>query len=152
MLVHMKTSTALPVLIVDDNFAFRSGLRSLLESDWRNFQVLEAANGSSARAVLNKQHVALALVDVHLQYEDGVSVAAALRKAYPQTVIILMSDLSEKRLALLARRAAVVGYLPKYLRATLLIDTIYHFAEQGAPSIQPNPSGQQYNPPSPYCS
>ncbi|MBS2036932.1 response regulator transcription factor [bacterium] len=99
------------VLLVDDHAAVRSGLRMLLESG--GFTVLEAADSAQTFHQLEQQRVDLVLLDSQLENEDGIDLAAALRRQHrelPLAILTMHSDLVQVRRAV---AAGANGYLLK---------------------------------------
>lgn len=67
------------ILIVDDTALNRAMLSSILE---QRYQILEAANGVEAIAILKEQHeqIALVLLDIVMDQMDGFDVLAVMNK------------------------------------------------------------------------
>jgi CheY-like chemotaxis protein len=84
------------VLIADDNPAIRMLLRAALEE--RGHRVLEAASSKEILWLLESERPDVLLLDVCLGNEDGVAVAASLRRQlrYSSVRILLMSGSSGK--------------------------------------------------------
>jgi DNA-binding NarL/FixJ family response regulator len=102
-------------LLVDDHLAVRSGLRLLLEKS--NFIVHESSDGASAAQILTQTQIHLALVDSQLEREDGIEIAASLRKNNPALRIAMLSMHSQPEKVRRAVRAGVNGYLLKHAEA-----------------------------------
>ncbi|WP_438014620.1 response regulator [Sorangium sp. So ce315] len=64
------------LLVVDDDAGIRECYRMILEP---RFTVLEAENGREALALLAREAVALAIVDVHMPVMNGVELIRAMR-------------------------------------------------------------------------
>ncbi|KYF70007.1 hypothetical protein BE11_03935 [Sorangium cellulosum] len=64
------------ILVVDDDAEIRACYRMILEP---RFTVLEAENGRDALALLAREGVALAIVDVHMPIMNGVELIRAMR-------------------------------------------------------------------------
>jgi two-component system, OmpR family, response regulator len=79
------------VLIADDNPAIRILLRAALEE--RGHRVLEAGSSTDIVWMLESERPDVLLLDVRLGDEDGVAVAAGLRRQlrYSSVRILLMS-------------------------------------------------------------
>ena len=75
------------VLIVDDEKDIRRALRIYLQGE--GYNVLEAANGAEALALLRQQDVQLILMDVMMPVMDGVETTAQLRQFCNAPVIFL---------------------------------------------------------------
>ena len=78
---------AAEILIVDDEPDIRQLLRVYLKA--QGFQISEADTGAAARRQLESQRPDLALVDLGLPDEDGLSLIRNLRQRYQLPIIIL---------------------------------------------------------------
>lgn len=78
---------AAEILIVDDEAEIRQLLRIYLGA--QGFRVSEADTGAAARRLLERQRPDLALVDLGLPDEDGLSLIRNLRERYQLPIIIL---------------------------------------------------------------
>lgn len=78
---------AAEILIVDDEAEIRQLLRIYLGA--QGFRICEADTGTAARRHLERQRPDLALVDLGLPDEDGLSLIRNLRERYQLPIIIL---------------------------------------------------------------
>ena len=78
------------ILVVDDE----PGVRELLEEYFgsHGYTALGAENAAAARAIAARQTVDLALVDIHMPGEDGLSLARHLRERYAGIAIIMLTS------------------------------------------------------------
>ena len=77
------------ILIADDEAEIRDLLRLYLENS--GYDVLEAADGLEALAVLEKEHVDLAVLDVMMPRMDGFSVLAQMRADGNETPVLFLT-------------------------------------------------------------
>ncbi len=77
------------ILIVDDE----AGLREVLEEylNARGYTALSAENAAAARTLCAKHAIDLAILDIHLPGEDGLSLARHLRERYKMGIVMLTS-------------------------------------------------------------
>ena len=80
------------VLIVDDETGVREVLEEYLSA--HGYNVLGAESALAARAIAAKQQVDLAVVDIHMPGEDGLSLARHLRERYTGVAIIMLTSAS----------------------------------------------------------
>jgi DNA-binding response OmpR family regulator len=77
------------ILIVEDNEILREELALYLGSDqWR---VRAAADGLQADELLLEHDADIVILDLNLPMEDGLSIAARLRRSYPNMGIIMLT-------------------------------------------------------------
>jgi two-component system phosphate regulon response regulator OmpR len=80
------------VLIVDDEAGVREVLEEYLSG--HGYTVLGAESALAARGVAAKQQIDLAVVDIHMPGEDGLSLARHLRERYAGVAIIMLTSAS----------------------------------------------------------
>ncbi len=83
----MSTADRQTILIVDDEPEVRALLRTGLEGE--GFQVLEAADGRQASAIVERVPISLVTLDLKLGGEDGLKVARELRAAKNVPIIMI---------------------------------------------------------------
>jgi DNA-binding NtrC family response regulator len=76
-------------LIVDDEKEIRVFLRQLVEREGHD--VLEACDGFEALAVLDREEVGLAVVDLVMPHMNGVELMQRMQKEFPDTKIVTVS-------------------------------------------------------------
>jgi two-component system phosphate regulon response regulator OmpR len=87
------TAAPTPLLVVDDE----PELRGLLAEYFgrHGFAVRSAAGAAEARALLAGQPPALALLDINMPGENGLSLARWLREAHPGVAIVMLTTAGE---------------------------------------------------------
>jgi DNA-binding NarL/FixJ family response regulator len=102
----------LRVLVVDDHEVVHWGFRVLLgEQPWVA-RCLSARSGEEALALLPGLRPDVALVDLFLSGESGADVCASIRRASPQTRVLLISG-SGRMSPAAARAAGASGFVSK---------------------------------------
>jgi DNA-binding NarL/FixJ family response regulator len=107
----------LRVVIAEDAALFREGLTRLIES--RGHQVVcSVADGTALVAAVTRHHPDVVVADVRMpptHTDEGLRAAIEVRRAYPRTGVLVLSQYIETRYAarLLEDNAAGVGYLLK---------------------------------------
>ena len=89
----MPDTTPPTVLLVDDE----PELRALLaEYFGRNgFEVMQAENAAAARAVVAERVPDVAVLDINMPGENGLSLARALREAHPRLAVLMLTTAGE---------------------------------------------------------
>ncbi|MCC3767399.1 response regulator transcription factor [Streptomyces sp. UNOC14_S4] len=104
-------------VIAEDSVLLRVGLVKVLEMG--GFQVVAAVGDAEALLTAVEEHRPdLALVDVRMPpgfTDEGVRAALVIRRSWPRTAVVLLSQYVEERYAadLLAANTSGVGYLLK---------------------------------------
>jgi putative two-component system response regulator len=113
-----KTATA-AVLFVDDYEAMRTFVKAVLERN--GYRCTAAANSAEARKCLGEQMFDLAVLDVTMPGESGLSLAKSIRTDYPHTAVMMATAIDDLRTADSALKAGVYGYLVKPFEANQLL-------------------------------
>jgi two-component system response regulator DesR len=106
------TDAQLRVLVVDDHDVVQWGFRVLLERQSWVERCLAATSGPEALAIAERARPHVAIVDLFLGAESGAEVSEGLRKASPQTRVLLVSGAGSISPAA-ARAAGASGFVSK---------------------------------------
>jgi two-component system cell cycle response regulator CpdR len=112
------------ILLVDDEETVRSSLKRGLEID--GHAITTAVDGSDALDRLNEANGAfdLVLTDIRMPIMDGIALALAVKRDYPDLPILLMTGYADQRERAKGLQAIVADVLTKpfslaELRATV---------------------------------
>jgi two-component system response regulator FlrC len=106
-----RDTKPLPVLIVEDDGALREALGDTLKlAGW---DVLGAADGEAALALLAKYRVGLVVSDVQMKPMDGRALLLEARRRHPEVPVLLMTAWGVIEHAVEAMRAGACGYITK---------------------------------------
>jgi DNA-binding NarL/FixJ family response regulator len=115
------------VLLADDHFVVRQGLRSLLEHG--GFEVVgEAADGHEAAQLARTIRFDVGVLDVCMPRMNGIETAREILSISPQSRVVMLTVLAEERQIAAAFRAGVRGYILKTQAADELIHAIREVA------------------------
>jgi putative two-component system response regulator len=107
------------VLIIDDEEALRRSTERLL-GGW-GYSYRGAADGASARELLQKESYSVALLDINMPGESGIDLLAHIRSHHPATAVVMLTGQDDPRLATHAIEIGAYGYLVKPAKATELL-------------------------------
>ncbi len=128
--------SSIRALIVDDHPVTRDGLRTALELSDDVSIVGEAGTGEEALERVGELHPDVVFMDVRMPGIGGIEATREIRKASPDTHVILFT-VDESRTAITeAIQAGVSGYLLKDASAEELVDAAKH-ALEGKAVIHP---------------
>jgi two-component system response regulator FlrC len=102
---------ALPVLIVEDDGALREALTDTL--GLAGWDVLGAADGEAALALLAKYRIGLVVTDVQMAPMDGRALLAESKRRHPEVPVLLMTAWGVIEHAVDAMRQGACGYITK---------------------------------------
>ncbi|HHK5614647.1 TPA: response regulator [Bacillus paranthracis] len=125
------------VLIVDDHFVVREGLKLIIETS-DSFQIIgEAANGEEALSFIEKKKPDIILMDLNMPKMSGLETIEALNKKQNHTPIIILTTYNEDELMLKGIELGAKGYLLKDTDRENLFRTL-EAAIRGEILLQPN--------------
>jgi DNA-binding NtrC family response regulator len=110
------------ILIIDDEPGLRKGLGRVLEL--KNFIVLEAGGGAEALAVLRREDIDLALLDLKLEGESGLDVLKRLKAEEPLLPVIMITAYGNIRSSVECLKAGAINYISKPIDGELLVSLI----------------------------
>ena len=116
----MYTNSTVSVIIIDDHPVVLEGFTSLL----RNVEGISVTgcftSAAEGLAHLAKYPVEILLLDINLPDRNGIELCAEIRKQYPATRIIIISNHSERGMITRLLQEGAAGYLLKNASATEL--------------------------------
>jgi CheY-like chemotaxis protein len=98
------------VLVIDDEAVIRLMFRDLLG---REYDIVEAATGEEALAIITTKQFDLVLADKNLPGVSGLDVAAEIRRLYPHVKLMLMTGYPSLVTAQQSVELGLVDYLVK---------------------------------------
>ncbi|KAB2454393.1 response regulator transcription factor [Bacillus sp. CH126_4D] len=125
------------VLIIDDHFVVREGLKLIIETS-DSFQIIgEAANGEEALSFIEKKKPDVILMDLNMPKMSGLETIEALNEKQNYTPIIILTTYNEDELMLKGIELGAKGYLLKDTDRENLFRTL-EAAIRGEILLQPN--------------
>ncbi len=109
------------ILIVDDEDGVRSSLEGVLEDD--GFDTRGVASGEECLALVTTRDFAIVLLDVWLPGMDGLQVLEEIRKASPDTIVVMISGHGSIETAVRATKLGAFDFVekPLSLEKTLVV-------------------------------
>jgi len=106
-----SVSARATILIVDDE----PGVRDVLEEYFgaHGYATIGAEDAAAARAVAATQPVDVALIDIHMPGEDGLSLARHLRERYANTAIVMLTSAGTVVDRIVGLEMGADDYVPK---------------------------------------
>jgi len=103
----------LRILIADDHFLIRKGLRQLLEEKLPTLRVDEAEDGFRTLDLARERHYDVIVLDISMPGKDGLDLIRDLKDIDPATHVLILSIQPEEQYALRAFRLGASGCLNK---------------------------------------
>lgn len=122
------------VLIADDHPVYLLGLRTLLQSRNDLYQIEhEALNSDQVMMKLSELPVDIIITDLSMpgkRFPDGLTMIQTLARRYPQSMIVVVTMITNPELLTSLRRCGVHAILSKNSLSTNLVQTL-HSMQQG---------------------
>lgn len=119
------------VLLADDHTLLRKSLKTLLQAAQPKWVLREAGNGKEAIELINEFHIDVVLLDLRMPVMNGIEAARIIKKKYPQTKIIILTQYEEQSLILHFIKLGVNGFLLKNCELDELADAIKQVYYEG---------------------
>jgi DNA-binding NarL/FixJ family response regulator len=113
------------ILLADDHPVVRSGLRALLEAEPRMTIRGEASDGRAAVSMARKLEPDIAILDISMPELNGIEATRQIRRACPQTEVIILTMHDSDSLISEALEAGVRGFVLKSDAATELLSAVH---------------------------
>ena len=117
-------SDPIRVLIADDHFIVRQGLRLILNTADDIELVGEAADGAEALQLTAEYRPQVILMDLRMPIMDGLTAIAQLRQDHPEIAVVILTTYNEDEMMLRGLQLGARGYLLKDTQRDTLLNTI----------------------------
>lgn len=132
------------ILLVDDHNLFRSGIKSLLESQ-DGFEVVgEASDGLDGVKRAKQLKPDVVLLDLHMSGTSGLEVLQILTDDMPEIEVLMLTVSEDAQDLMQALRSGARGYLLKNIEIDFLVDSIRR-AVKGESVMSPQMSAALVN-------
>jgi two-component system, NarL family, response regulator LiaR len=112
------------LLIADDHWVVREGLRMYLSRD-PGFEIVgEADNGETAVQLAKDRRPDVVLMDLVMPVMDGITAIQAIRAEAPGVEVVALTSVLDDELVVVAVKAGAIGYLHKDARGEELKEAI----------------------------
>lgn len=116
----------LKILIADNHQMFREGLESLLLQKVSYIKRLrQASNGGDVISMLAKEEVDIVFMDIHMPVMDGIEATKEVVKLYPETKVISVTMLEDRKSIVNMFNAGAAGYILKNTSFKEIEEAIY---------------------------
>ncbi|QCP05009.1 DNA-binding response regulator [Brevibacterium sp. CS2] len=124
-------TSAITVLIADDEHLIRSALATMLDLEDDITVLAQAATGDEAVALARSAPVDVALLDLQMPGLDGIETAQAIRRDHPDTAILIVTSHGRPGYLKRALEVGARGFMPKTAQAGDLAAAIRTLASGG---------------------
>ncbi|MGE0155853.1 MAG: sigma-54-dependent transcriptional regulator [Geobacter sp.] len=106
------------ILIVDDEAFIRENVQRVLTED--GYRVLEAANGQQALELIAAEEIDLALLDLNLGPDNGLTLLSSFKELSPELLVIIITGYGSVESAVDALKLGAFDYMKKPFKADAL--------------------------------
>ena len=118
------------VFLVEDEVIIRHGIRDNINWEENGFSFVgEAGDGEYAYPMILKTEPDILITDVRMPFMDGLELSRLVKKALPDTKIIILSGYNEFDYAKEAIKIGISDYLLKPITSTNLIEALKKVAD-----------------------
>lgn len=121
------------VLLVEDEFEIRKGIRYLIDWERYGFEVIgEAADGEQALEIIEQKEPHIVLSDIRMPNMDGVQLTKVLQMQYPSIKVIILSGYSDYDYVRTCFQYGAVDYI---LKPMLTAEVLSQLLEKTAKAL-----------------
>jgi DNA-binding NarL/FixJ family response regulator len=112
------------LLIADDHPIFRSGLKSILEENFKNATIIECKNGYEAFEGIKLEKPDISILDINMPEIDGLELCNLVIKENLSTKVIILTMYKDGEMLKKAFHLGAFGYLLKDFATIEIIECI----------------------------
>lgn len=101
------------ILLADDHYIVRQGLKQVLADKFEGFVFGEASNGNEALQLVWNEHWDILLLDISMPGRGGLDTLKEVNRAKPKLPVIILSMHSEDQFAVRALKLGAYAYVRK---------------------------------------
>ncbi|MBA7597894.1 Protein-glutamate methylesterase/protein-glutamine glutaminase [subsurface metagenome] len=119
-----KATKRIKVLIVDDHWVVRDGIKSVLELQ-NDIEVIgQAENGKDAVKKVGELSPDIVIMDIVMPEMNGLEATKQIYKEYPRTRVVMLSQYDDEENILAAEQIGAYGFIPKRAASAQLVNAI----------------------------
>ncbi len=131
-----KSKTKIRILLADDHYIVRAGIRQLLESAKDIEVIAEAGDGEEAQALIQKHKPDVAVLDIQMPKASGIEVTRWVRSHLPEVGVLILTAYDDEPYVMAVLQAGANGYVLKTAKTEELIQAVRD-AHEGKSALDP---------------
>ncbi|HUV52442.1 MAG TPA: response regulator [Dehalococcoidia bacterium] len=134
-----RATRRIRVLIVDDHWVVRDGLKSVLELQSDIEVIGQSENGKDALQKVGELGPDIVVMDIVMPEMDGLEATKQIYKKYPQTRVVMLSQYDDEANILAAEQIGAYGFIPKRAASSQVVNAIRAIHYVGKRLQKPSP-------------
>jgi DNA-binding NarL/FixJ family response regulator len=134
-----RATKRIRVLIVDDHWVVRDGLKSVLELQTDIEVVGQAENGKDALQKVDELGPDIVVMDIVMPEMNGLEATKQIYKKYPKTRVVMLSQYDDDANILAAEQLGAYGFIPKRAASQQVVNAIRAIHYVGQRLQRPSP-------------
>jgi DNA-binding NarL/FixJ family response regulator len=134
-----RATRRIKVLIVDDHWVVRDGLKSVLELQSDIEVIGQAENGKDALKKVGELGPDIVVMDIVMPEMNGLEATKQIYKKYPQTRVVMLSQYDDEANILAAEQIGAYGFIPKRAASSQVVNAIRAIHYVGKRLQRPSP-------------
>lgn len=123
--MSLNAPQPIKILVVDDHFVVREGLRSLIRREPGMIVIAEAVNGEEGIAMYERLQPHVVIIDLRMPVMGGVEATRAIRSISPDARILVLTSFEGDEDIHAAFDAGASGYLLKHSSGDQVVPAIH---------------------------
>ena len=119
-----KSKTKIRILLADDHYIVRAGVRQLLESAGDLQVIAEAGDGEEAQTLIQKHKPDVAVLDIQMPKATGIEVTRWVRANMPEVGVLILTAYDDDPYVMAVLQAGANGYVLKTASTDDLIQAV----------------------------
>lgn len=112
------------ILIADDHTILRQGLKQILDDEFNDIQIGEAASAAETLSQLRRQPWDVLILDINMPGRSGLEVLHETRRHFSGVPVLVLSSTPEDQLGMRVLKAGANGYLNKQAAPEELVNAV----------------------------
>jgi len=108
-----KSSKQLKIIIADDHFVVRQGLKQILINEFGSILIEEAGNTCEVLIKAREQKWDIIILDINMPGRNGLEALQDLKKEHPDIPVLMLSMFPEKQVAIRILKSGGHGFVSK---------------------------------------
>lgn len=134
-----RATRRIKVLIVDDHWVVRDGLKSVLELQTDIEVIGQAENGKEAIKKVGELSPDIVVMDIVMPEMNGLEATKEIYKRYPRTRVVMLSQYDDEANILAAEQIGAYGFIPKRAASSQVVNAIRAIHYVGKRLQRPSP-------------